>query len=58
MDAQLTAAQEEFNELTVKALQALDWKMIWGIPAAIAAVILVIFALIFREDRTTATSAG
>jgi nucleoside transporter len=57
LDAQLTAAQGEFNELTVKSLQTLDWKTIWGIPAGIAAVILVVFALIFREDRTAARSA-
>jgi len=27
-----------------------DWKMIWGIPAIGAAVILVLFALLFRDD--------
>ncbi len=51
LDEQIAAAQGEFNELTVKALKTLNWRMIWAIPAALAAVIMVVFALVFRENR-------
>ena len=30
-----------------------DWASIWMVPAAIAAVVLVLFLLIFREEKTT-----
>jgi len=30
----------------------MDWKMIWGIPAAFAALVLVIFMVFFREDKS------
>ena len=50
IDEQLAAAKKSLNDLTVQALKTLDWKMIWGIPAVFAAVIMVIFALIFKDN--------
>ena len=37
-----------------------EWRQIWIIPAVIAAVVLVVFFLLFKEDRDTAaeTSVG
>jgi nucleoside transporter len=48
-DAELNAARELLNEQTVGYLKLLNWRMIWGIPAAVAAVILVLFAVTFRD---------
>lgn len=33
-----------------------NWHMVWLIPAGIAAVVLVLFALIFRNDKKAATN--
>jgi nucleoside transporter len=35
-----------------------DWRSIWLVPAAAAAVVLVLFALLFRESRSVAQPAG
>jgi nucleoside transporter len=47
--AELEAARSKLNEQTVGYLKLLDWRMIWGIPAALAAVIMLLFAVTFRE---------
>jgi nitrate/nitrite transporter NarK len=31
-----------------------EWKSVWMVPAAIAAVVLVIFVLLFRDKATVA----
>ena len=33
-----------------------DWKSIWMVPAGIAAVVTLIFALFFKDDRKTSTT--
>jgi nucleoside transporter len=48
---QLAEARKLLNEQTVAYLKKLDWKMIWAIPAGIAAVIMVVFAVAFREQQ-------
>jgi nucleoside transporter len=48
-DAELEAAREKLNEQTVGYLKRLNWRLIWGIPAALAAIIMVVFAVAFRE---------
>jgi nucleoside transporter len=58
---ELAAARAELNEQTVAYLKKLDWRMIWGIPAAMAAVVMVVFALLFREptkQQAVATDEG
>jgi MFS family permease len=32
----------------------IDYKMVWLIPAGIAAVVMILFALVFRDEKTTA----
>ena len=49
LKTQVEEAQARYNELTVQAFKTLNWRMIWGIPAAMAAVVMVLFALFFRE---------
>jgi nucleoside transporter len=49
-EAELADARTALNTQTVAYLQKLDWKMIWGIPAGLAAVIMVVFAIAFRNE--------
>jgi nucleoside transporter len=42
--------QVEKDAASLKALQAIQWKQIWTIPCIGAAVIMIIFALAFRDD--------
>ena len=46
---QLTAAQ---SEKSLQALRELDWRSIWIVPAALAAVIMLLFAVTFRERKS------
>ena len=46
--AELTKLQ---GELGMASLKAMNWKMIWGIPAGMAAVVLVFFTLLFKEPK-------
>ncbi|MGZ0168576.1 MAG: MFS transporter [Planctomycetales bacterium] len=50
-DEAKTPIQEEAKALKVSALQAMDWKGIWLIPAGAAAVVMVIFFVLFKDDR-------
>lgn len=42
--------QAERDAASLQALQAIQWKQIWMIPCIGAAVIMIIFALLFRDD--------
>lgn len=48
---QIARLSEVIKELRMKELQALDWKKIWGIPAAMAGVVLLLFTLFFKEPK-------
>jgi len=54
---ELDEAKTLLNQQTVAYLNKLNWRMIWAIPAALAAVIMVAFALVFRDDRKPAAAA-
>ncbi len=43
--------EDEAAALQLSALQAIDWKGIWNIPAGAAAVVMVIFFVLFKDDR-------
>lgn len=43
--------EEEAAALQLSALQAVDWKGIWNIPAGAAAVVMVIFFVLFKDNR-------
>ncbi|MDA1312828.1 MAG: MFS transporter [Acidobacteria bacterium] len=51
LDQQIQALTAEQSAKSVKALQALNWKMIWGIPAVLAALAMFLFAFLFHENR-------
>lgn len=38
------------DDLSLRSLQSMNWKMIWLIPCVFAAVIMVIFSVTFRDD--------
>jgi hypothetical protein len=45
--ATLTAEQADFRKSELKAI---EWKPLWGKPAAFSAIILVAFILLFRDN--------
>ena len=47
----LAELAKEKKEHEIAELRAKDWKSIWTIPAIMAAVILVLFFLSFREPK-------
>ncbi len=49
--ASLVEAQATIQaEKKLAGLQAMDWKVIWGIPAIMAGVVMVLFLLLFKDD--------
>ena len=50
-DADRKLIENEASALQLSALQAKDWKGIWTIPAGAAAVVMVIFFLLFKDNR-------
>jgi nucleoside transporter len=59
LEAQITQLETEKNELRRAELKAIEWKPLWGKPAIFAAVILVLFVLLFKgkAPRETAKEA-
>lgn len=49
LDSQIKQLEGEKEELRRNELKAIEWTPIWGIPAIFAAVVLVLFALFFKE---------
>ena len=43
--------EDKAAALQLSALQAIDWKGIWMIPAGAAALVMVIFFVLFKDDR-------
>ncbi len=51
--AALTAKKKDYR---AKQLETMNWKMIWGIPALMAGVIMLFFTLVFREPKNVEAS--
>jgi nucleoside transporter len=51
LNQQIDTLMAEQTAKSVKALQALNWRAIWGIPAVLAALAMILFGLLFRESR-------
>ena len=47
---QLSDLNKRRDDLALKSLQLINWRMVWTIPAVMAGVILLIFALVFKDD--------
>jgi len=61
-DAEKEQVQKQVDELkakktevSIQALKAIDWRPIWTIPAVGAAVIMLLFAIVFKDDTKTDT---
>jgi MFS family permease len=42
---------ETIPQLRKQQLQAIDWRPLWGVPAAFAGIVLLIFIAFFKENR-------
>lgn len=55
---QLTVLKSDLKNERIAQLKAMDWQMIWGIPAVFAAAILALFMVAFKEPKDRATSTN
>ncbi|MCY4586147.1 MAG: MFS transporter [Bryobacterales bacterium] len=51
LQQQINTLLVERTEKSIAALQAVHWRTIWVLPASLAAIVMLIFGLFFREDR-------
>jgi nucleoside transporter len=51
LQAQLETLNGKKGELRLAQLQGMNWKMIWGIPAVMALVVMIFFGLVFKEPE-------
>ena len=56
--AKVEALTAKKTQARKNELAAIDWKMLWGIPAAFAGVILLIFCVTFHDRSDTDPSQG
>lgn len=52
-ELEIAALSKLQGELAMANIKAMDWKMIWGIPAGMAAIVLVFFTIFFKEPKKT-----
>ncbi len=50
LEAQIENLSHYKDEKLIAALQVIDWRMIWMLPAIGAGVIMVLFTLLFKDD--------
>ena len=50
LEALIKLKTKEKDEASYKALQAMDWRKIWGIPCIFAAIVLVLFTIFFKDE--------
>jgi nucleoside transporter len=55
VDTQIQSLMDQKATMRRSELRAIDWKPLWGIPAAFAAVIMVIFLVLFRDGHARMT---
>jgi len=56
--AQLEALRAEQGDKAQRALQLVDWSALWSIPAGFALIVLIVFALAFRERQGVEPSSA
>ena len=52
LQRQFESLSQQRDDLSLKALQSIDWRMVWTIPAVMAGVIMLIFAAVFKDDAS------
>jgi nucleoside transporter len=57
LNTQLDALNARKVELRQTQLASMNWKMIWGIPAIMALVVMVFFGFVFKEPKETEQEA-
>ncbi|MEY4168219.1 MAG: putative nucleoside transporter YegT, partial [Acidobacteriota bacterium] len=56
LNKQISQLEAEKEDLRRSELKSLEWTPIWTIPAIFAAIVLVLFIVIFRERSRTKTA--
>lgn len=51
IDAEIAALNKANGELAQANIKAMNWKMIWGIPAAMAGIVLIFFTIFFKQPK-------
>ncbi len=51
---EIAALQAEQSAKAAQALQVVDWRSLWMLPAGLAALVMAVFLALFREDRGAA----
>jgi nucleoside transporter len=54
--AEAATTEEEKDRLTREAFSAMNWRRIWLIPAGAAAIVMVGFAIVFRDNIRSETN--
>ena len=54
LEEEISQLRAEESAKAMEALQLIDWRAIWLIPAGLAGLILLLFAALFRDERATA----
>jgi hypothetical protein len=56
LEEQIKALETEKDSLRQSQLKALEWKPLWGKPAAFAALVLALFVAFFKNPRSAANA--
>ena len=55
INQKINAKTQEKDEAAMQALKLKDWRTIWGIPCAFAAVVMILFTIVFKDDAKNNT---
>jgi len=58
VEESIKSVKEEMAAARKAELKAIDWKILWGAPAAFAGVIMLLFVGMFRPPKTTPSPAS
>ncbi|MDD7985450.1 MFS transporter [Lentisphaera marina] len=51
IENEIVSLKKVQGDLAMANIKALNWKMIWGIPAVMALIVLVFFSILFKEPK-------